>query len=108
MKKNRLHQDLIEALVITVGILIAFTALAFTTVGKSTFLPNKKCDTMQSVHQGISLEQSAPSLEKVTQKIRVYDEKGNLLAELENTANIPQGAELVMSLDNIDYYVVVR
>jgi hypothetical protein len=115
MKKYKLHRDLAEAIFITLGILIAFTALAFTTVKKDTVLKQKNtqaqtCSTNVTTNSTTSISEN--SFEAVGTKVRIYDEKGNLISEMdktsENEQNFPKGAELVMSLDGIEYYVVVR
>jgi hypothetical protein len=115
MKKYKLHKDLAEAVFITLGILIAFTALAFTTVKKDTDLKprNTQVHTCTNVTTSACISNASEnSLTSLGTKVRIYDEKGNLLSEMdktvENEKNFPKGAELVMSLDGIEYYVVVR
>lgn len=102
MKKYKLHRDLIEAFLITVGIIIAFSALAFTSVNKPVFV-DKKVNALHATK--LSLENTT------TLKIRLYDEKGNLLLEENNigaSLKLPSKAQLVMSLDGIDYYMVIQ
>ncbi|GAB4342678.1 MAG: hypothetical protein OHK0038_22610 [Flammeovirgaceae bacterium] len=117
MKKYKLHRDLTEALVITLGILIAFTALAFTTIKKESGTKPKD-NQVQAFKQladfdykkSIFSENSAENT--INEKVRIYDEEGNLLSEMdktsENEKNLLKDAKLVMSLDGVEYYVLLR